>query len=261
MSKRQEIIWEIVRLLKQEKRFAPDKMEHELVEEAELLEPDLYRSAPSFGAYCDKSTLSHRLQHLGEWRSNRDMSEHSEMMRDIARLLEEAEKKDEVPAKLCSGCGKKSDALKMCHGCQCVWYCDKECQNKHREEHEKECRRIKAVLDERGGKLYLGTEEEIGQLEKLPPREECDICRHVMPIYDKLHMYFECCGNTVCQGCLGRHICATKELNLKRSRDLEKEVPPLPNVCPFCRTALERSDKEICRILAKESSSRTQKLC
>ena len=44
---------------------------------------------------------------------------------------------------LCSACGKKPNSLKKCNGCKCVWYCDKECQNKHRKEHKHECRPIK----------------------------------------------------------------------------------------------------------------------
>mmetsp|Transcript_4152 Transcript_4152/g.11757 ORF Transcript_4152/g.11757 Transcript_4152/m.11757 type:complete len:206 (-) Transcript_4152:585-1202(-) len=36
--------------------------------------------------------------------------------------------KSEAPTKFCSACGKKSDALKQCMACKCVWYCDKECQ-------------------------------------------------------------------------------------------------------------------------------------
>ena len=159
-----------------------------------------------------------------------------------------AETKNAVSAKLCSGCGKKSDTIKLCNGCQCVWYCnsdDADCQERHRDEHEKECRRIKEELDKRGGKLDVGTELGIGPLEKLPPRKECPICRCVMPIHRGLTAYFECCGNTACQGCFDRHILTSSEMNLKRSRDLEREVPPLPEACPFCRTALPKSDEEM----------------
>ena len=66
-----------------------------------------------------------------------------------------------TPTKLCSACGKKSDALMKCRACKCVWYCGKECQNKHWKEHKKECKLIKKELDKRGGKLDLGTEKVI----------------------------------------------------------------------------------------------------
>ena len=52
-------------------------------------------------------------------------------------------KNDEAPAKLCSACGKKSDTVKKCTACKCVWYCDTMCQKKRRKEHIKECKRIK----------------------------------------------------------------------------------------------------------------------
>jgi len=62
-----------------------------------------------------------------------------------------------TPTKLlCSACGKKSNTLKNCTACECVWYCDKDCQNKHWKEHKKECRPIKKILDNRGGKLDVG---------------------------------------------------------------------------------------------------------
>ena len=44
---------------------------------------------------------------------------------------EDAEK-NEAPTKLfCSACEKKSNTVKQCDGCKCVYYCDKECQTKH----------------------------------------------------------------------------------------------------------------------------------
>jgi len=80
---------------------------------------------------------------------------------------------EKPPSKMCSACEKESDAAKCCNGWRCVWYCDKKCQNKHWKEHKKECRRIKKELDKRGGKLDLGTEEDVGPLGKLPPRIHC----------------------------------------------------------------------------------------
>ena len=132
--------------------------------------------------------------------------------------------------KLCSACGKKSDALKKCNGCKCVWYCDKKCQNKHRKEHKHECRPIKKVLDERGGKFSLGTEEDVGPLGKVPQREECPICMRVLPLHAALHMYFACCGKSVCLGCDRQHGIKNKEQ---------------ADTCAFCRTEHPESDEEI----------------
>ena len=68
--------------------------------------------------------------------------------------------------KKCSKCGKESDALMKCTACKCVWYCDKDCQNRHWKEHKKECKPIKKELQKRGGKLDLGNEKDFGS----PPR-------------------------------------------------------------------------------------------
>ena len=148
--------------------------------------------------------------------------------------------------KFCSACGEKSDTLKQCGGCKCVWYCDRKCQNKHRKEHKKECRLIKKILDNRGGKLDLcidkieckhfktelekrGGKLDLGPLEKPPPREECPICMQGLPIHDSLHAYFACCGKSICGGCSHQHLMK----NGGRA------------TCAFCRTALPETDAEI----------------
>jgi len=50
-----------------------------------------------------------------------------------------------TPTKMCSACGKKSDAVKKCTSCKCVWYCDKKCQKKHRKEHKIELKDPQAL--------------------------------------------------------------------------------------------------------------------
>ena len=138
---------------------------------------------------------------------------------------------NEASAKLCSACGEKSDTLMKCRACKCVWYCDKKCQNKHWKEHKKECKRIKEELDKRGGKLDLGEELDVGPLEKLPPREECPICMHLLPLSQRLHKYLNCCGKSICSSCGFEH-------------QLKNEESALPRTCAFCRTAVPRSDEE-----------------
>ena len=137
----------------------------------------------------------------------------------------------EAPTKVCSACGKQSDAVKKCTACKCVWYCDKKCQKKHRKEHKHECRVIKNIIDRRGGKLNLGEELDIGPLEKVPPREECPICMRVMPIHQHLHSYAGCCGKTLCRSCEFQHQTRSGEM--------------VGRTCAFCRTALPKSDEEI----------------
>ena len=159
-------------------------------------------------------------------------------------LGESAERKDNdtepdagngtTPTKKCSACGGKgSNTLKKCRNCMCVWYCDKKCQNKHWKEHKKECRLIKKVLEERGGKLNLGTEVDIGPLEKLPQREECPICMRLLPLNAELQISSECCGKTLCRACGFQH---------------QRKSSELPT-CPFCRDPTPKSDEGILVLL------------
>ena len=142
-----------------------------------------------------------------------------------------------TPTKLlCSACEKKSDSLMKCRACKCVWYCDKDCQDKHWEEHKKECKRIKSILDQRGGKLVVGTEKDVGPLGKLPPREECPICMRVFPLDPALRTYANCCGNMICGGCIFQH-------QMTRGEQAD--------TCAFCRAAAPGSDEEILALRRK----------
>ena len=155
-------------------------------------------------------------------------------------LGELAERKDDEPEpngaengtqKMCSACEKKSDVAKKCTACKCVWYCDKDCQNKHWKEHKKECKWIKKVLDERGGKLDVGTEKDIAPLGNVPPSEECPICMHAFPHHEMLKGYYACCGKTVCGGCNFQHWTKSGK------------------TCPYCRTTIPKSgEKELVRM-------------
>ena len=141
------------------------------------------------------------------------------------------------PTKMCSACDKKSKTLKKCNGCKCVWYCDKKCQNKHRKEHKKECRPIKNILDQRGGKLDVGTELDVGPLLDLPPKEDCPICMCAFPIHPMLQSYATCCGKTVCASCILQHQMKSGE----------------QQTCPYCRTAVPKSDEEVLVRLRKRA--------
>ena len=65
---------------------------------------------------------------------------------------------------------KECDTVKKCNGCTCVSYCDQKIQNKHREEHAKECMRIQKELDKarRQARSSITAPKEIGPLGKLP---------------------------------------------------------------------------------------------
>ena len=147
--------------------------------------------------------------------------------------------------KFCSACGKKSDTAKKCTACKCVWYCDKDCQNKHWKEHKKECKPIKKVLEIRGGNLDLGEEMDLGPLSSLPPREECPICMHALPIHPMLSSYDACCGKITCRACGFLHQRKSRELAAERGHS------PGPSTCAFCRTVVPTSPEEILARLRK----------
>ena len=177
----------------------------------------------------EDGTTAAAAQQVGSLSLNRSTERNDEKPKPIA--------KNGTPTKMCSACEKKSDTLKKCRNCKCVWYCDKECQNKHWEEHKKECRPIKKELDKRGGKLNFGTEKDLGPLGKLPPREECPICMHVLPIHTRLQGYAACCGKTICCGCNLQH----------RKQNKERRQ------CAFCRTAVPQSNEAILAQLRKRA--------
>ena len=148
--------------------------------------------------------------------------------------------------KSCSACEKKSDTLKKCTACKCIWYCDKHCQKRHRSEHRHECKRIKKELEKRGGELEVGMELDVGPLGKLPPREECQICMRVLPNYESLHAYANCCGKTICGGCMLQHQKKTEEMNARKNAErARREQPPVPRTCAFCREPIPESDEEL----------------
>jgi len=170
--------------------------------------------------------------------------------------------------KFCSACGKESDTLKQCNGCKCVWYCDKKCQNKHRGQHKKECKRITAELEKRGGKLDLGIDKieckrfktelekrggklDLGPLEKPPPREECPICMHTLPLHIKLQGSFACCGKIICSACDYQHkirkpcscpSCTERVLQHQMMCG-QPAQKPVPRTCDFCRTKIPNDDE------------------
>ena len=152
---------------------------------------------------------------------------------------EDAAEENEASAKMCSACGEKSDTTKKCTACKCVNYCDRECQNKHWKEHKNECKRIKKILGKRGGKLDIGTEKDLGPLRKLPPRAECPICMHPLPLHDSLHTYVTCCGKIICCGCFCRHHMESGEWVVEGDQQTL-----VPQTCPFCRSAIAEEPGE-----------------
>jgi len=124
----------------------------------------------------------------------------------------------------CANCGKgeeESNKLKACGACKMVRYCSTDCQQAHRPQHKKECRRrVKELHDE---ELF----------KQPPPKEDCPICFIRLPSLGSGSTYYACCGKVICSGC-----CYATVYDYQGN-----EVDN--NKCPFCRTPAPDSDEEI----------------
>ena len=118
----------------------------------------------------------------------------------------------------CASCGKADATLKVCKACMTVKYCGRDCQVSHWPTHKKACKKRAAELLEE--KLFT----------QPPQREECPICMLTLPCDDVGYSYMECCGKTICLGCM---YCLTR------------------NICPFCNTPDHSSDEKLVQRLSK----------
>ena len=72
-----------------------------------------------------------------------------------------------------------------------------------------------------------------------PPKDDCPLCMIPLPLNDEF-TYWDCCGQTTCRAC---------DLESRRARHMtnaereEKELPPLEEVCPFCRAVAWKDDE------------------
>jgi len=131
---------------------------------------------------------------------------------------------------VCANCGKEGDNLKSCAACKLVKYCSRDCQQAHRPQHKKECRKRAAELHDE-------------ELFKQPPPEygDCPICFIQVPALDLGRRYMSCCGKIICSGC------RYAPLYDDQGNEVGNEK------CPFCRVvapdgmgeAIERMNKRV----------------
>ena len=125
----------------------------------------------------------------------------------------------------CAACGiAEIDDIKVvpCDDCDLVKYCSDECQRDHKSEHEEECKKRAAEL-----------QDEI--LFKQPESScygDCPICSLPLPLDMKKSAMMGCCSKIICSGCA--------HANMKR--EVERRLAPS---CPFCRTPLPETEEEI----------------
>ena len=103
-----------------------------------------------------------------------------------------AEKEAEIM--LCANCGiAQVDDIKLeeCAGCQSVSYCSDKCRENHREQHEEECKKRKAVL----------RDKELFEQPDGTNFGECPLCFLPMPLDARKYTFWSCCCKIVCNGC------------------------------------------------------------
>jgi TPR repeat protein len=136
-------------------------------------------------------------------------------------------KTEEADVVCCANCGiTEVDDIKLeeCDGCDLVKYCSDKCQENHREQHEEECNKRKALLHDR--KLFTQPDEtHLG---------ECPICFLPLSIDRKKSRFYSCCSNVICQGCVYANY-------ISNGGDR----------CSFCREPISSGDEETRKRLMK----------
>ena len=105
-----------------------------MFEFARELEVTLYRSAPTFEAYNDITTLGQRLQQLAITQQKQcELEEKLQTMStdDNGDVLV-------TSSTICANCGKDG-ANNVCAKCKQVKYCNAKCKKVHKKKHKKEC--------------------------------------------------------------------------------------------------------------------------
>ena len=123
-----------------------------------------------------------------------------------------------TPCTCCASCGiAEIDDIKLndCDNCDLVKYCSDDCKGDHKSVHKEDCKKRAAELfDELLFKQPEGSH-----------RGDCPLCCLPMPLDQSKSTMFECCGKTMCNGCLRANLVREDEMRLQRT-------------CPFCREAL-----------------------
>ena len=142
----------------------------------------------------------------------------------VGKMSPADEKDDKIKVQRCASCGIAGvDEIKLkdCDDCDHVRYCSDECQRDHRPQHEEECKKRAAEL-----------QDEI--LFKQPEGNhwgDCPICCLPMPIDPRKTILVSCCSKNICDGC-----------NIaNQNREREGRMKPK---CPFCRKDLPDTDEE-----------------
>ena len=122
----------------------------------------------------------------------------------------------------CANCGAAEiDDIKLedCGGCDLVKYCSDNCKEGHREQHEEECNKRKAALHDR--KLFTQPNE--------THHGECPLCFLPLPIDLAKSMFWTCCSEIICNGCIYANVISNNGGGHR---------------CPFCREPAPGDEEE-----------------
>jgi tetratricopeptide (TPR) repeat protein len=142
----------------------------------------------------------------------------------------------EAPDVVCANCGvAEVDDIKLeeCDGCDLVKYWGDKCKEKHREQHEEECKKREATLHDK--KLFRQPDGN--------HRGECPLCFLPMPLEMKKSTFYSCCSKTICYGC---------DYANYKSNGCDR--------CPFCREPIaddqdESNKRKMNRIKANDPAA------
>ena len=148
-----------------------------------------------------------------------DMNNKLQNMSTADNTTDDKEEED-IVLSVCSNCGKEDDNLKSCAACKLVKYCSRDCQQAHRPQHKKECRKRAAEL------------HDIELFKQPPPRKDCPICFQQLPSLKTGCRYMTCCGKDICSGCAHAPVYDNQGNKVDNTK------------CPFCRTPGPTSDEE-----------------
>ena len=154
------------------------------------------------------------------------MSNNTDQTTVVAEMKSSSAAEEETAADkdVCTNCGiagVDNIKLKICDGCcDLVKYCSEKCRGEHREQHHEECKRWVSKLHDK----RLFTQPDISHL------GECPICFLPSPLGRGKSTFMECCGKTICNGCIVAHLENNKHDTVKASK------------CVFCRASV--LDKE-----------------
>jgi len=189
---------------------------------AEELEVTLYRSAPTFEAYIDITTLQQRLQQIAI--SQQKQCELEEKLQTMS-----TDDNGDVlvtSSTICANCGKDG-ANNACAKCKQVKYCNAVCKRVHKKKHKIDCeayqRRAAKLRDEKLFKQPVPRDE-----------DDCPLCYLRIPTLPSGSKYKPCCGKRICCGCI-----------YAVQKTCDKQL------CPYCRIGAPKSNEELMKSVMK----------